>query len=133
LEQLDIQNNRLTSLDNGCLLSLHSLKELYLACNRIESIEEVFPIPSQLMIIDLSTNGLTTLTTAEHLTELEEFWISGSKFTTFDDLLPLTKLEKLKCIYLEHSPIAKDYEYRQTITKMFPTLTQLDATSVNRL
>jgi Leucine-rich repeat (LRR) protein len=121
----------LTSLENG-LLSLHCLKELYLACNRIESIKGVFPVPSQLMIIDLSTNGLASLVTAESLTELEEFWISGSKISTFDDLLPLTKLEKFKCIYLEHSPIAKDYEYRQTITKMFPTLTQLDATAVRR-
>jgi protein phosphatase 1 regulatory subunit 7 len=131
LEQLDIQNNRLTSLDKG-ITHLHKLKELYLACNRIESIENEFPSPNELSTIDLSTNGLKSLVGAEQLIQLEEFWLSSSGFHSFDDLLPLTLLNNLKCVYLEHSPIAKDFEYRKTVTKMIPTLEQLDATQVHR-
>jgi protein phosphatase 1 regulatory subunit 7 len=131
LEQLDIQNNRLTSLDKG-ITHLHQLKELYLACNRIESIENEFPSPNELSTIDLSTNGLKSLVGAEQLIHLEEFWLSSSGFHSFDDLLPLTLLKNLKCVYLEHSPIAKDFEYRKTVTKMIPTLEQLDATQVHR-
>ena len=37
LEQLDVQNNRLTSLGSS-LRGLHSLKELYLACNSISTL-----------------------------------------------------------------------------------------------
>ena len=58
--------------------------------------------------------------------------MTKSLLETYDDLIPLTKLNNLKCLYLEHSPIAKDFEYRMRITKMIPTLEQLDATVVTR-
>lgn len=131
LEQLDIQNNRLTSLDGG-LLKLHNLRELYLACNRIQTITNELPIPSHLMVIDLSTNGLRSIEGIELQPTLEEFWMSSSSFQTFQELESLAALPLLKCVYLEHSPIAKDFEYRKNLTRMLPTLEQLDATPVNR-
>ena len=66
LEQLDVQNNRLTSLGGGCLREMHRLRELYLACNAIKSLglhgqdlpsQEV----SQLTTLDLSSNGLSSI------------------------------------------------------------------------
>jgi hypothetical protein len=51
---------------------------------------------------------------------------------SFDALKPLTSLSNLTCLYLEHNPLAKDFEYRMTVTKMLPSLQQLDATMVNR-
>eukprot|EP01040_Poterioochromonas_malhamensis_P011233 gene11234-12239_t len=131
LEQLDIQNNRLTSLNEG-LRNLHKLRELYLACNRIHSLAGL-PSPSNLNVIDLSTNGLSSLHGAEDLTNLEEFWMSSSAFHSFDELKPITLLPNLTCVYLEHSPISKDFEYRKTLTKMLPKLEQLDATPVHRI
>ena len=130
LEQLDIQNNRLTDLGDG-LMNLHKLSELYLACNRIGTVKGL-PVPSRLSTIDMSTNGVSSVEGIEDQPQLEEFWMSSSQLKTFADLLPLTKLPTLRCIYLEHSPIAKDFEYRMTLTKMLPSLEQLDATNVYR-
>lgn len=37
-------------------------------------------------------------------------------------------LPKLSTLYLEHSPLAKDFEYRIRLAADIPSLTQLDAT-----
>jgi protein phosphatase 1 regulatory subunit 7 len=131
LEQLDIQNNRLTSLGNG-LRSLSKLRELYLACNRIPNVTGLPSPVSSLETLDLSSNGVTGITGIEEHQNLQEMWMSSSQLSNFDDLLPLTHLPKLECLYLEHSPLAKDFEYRLRTTRMLPSLVQLDATNVNR-
>ena len=59
LRQLDIQNNRLTSLGSE-LISLPSLCELYLACNAISTVEGL-PPGSPLSTLDLSNNPLVSL------------------------------------------------------------------------
>jgi len=129
LEQLDIQNNRLTTLGDG-LCNLVKLRELYLACNRIP---DVNGLPQgNLEIVDLSTNGVQSLAGVESLTTLQELWLTSSALSSFEDLHCLTALPKLTCLYLEHSPIAKDFEYRIKITQMLPMLQQLDATLVTR-
>ena len=130
LEQLDIQNNRLTELGDG-LRHMTKLRELYLACNKIGSVEGL-PIGGALSTVDFSTNGLHNVEGIEQNPQLEEVWLSGSSLATFEALVPLTKLPALTCLYLEHSPISKDFEYRMKLTKMIPTLEQLDATLVNR-
>ena len=38
----------------------------------------------------------------------------------------------LSCIYLEHNPLAKEYDYRQRVAALFPAVTQIDATMVRR-
>lgn len=131
LEQLDIQNNRLTSLGDS-LRPLAKLRELYLACNRITSVQGLPSPVSSLETVDLSTNGVESLAGIEPHTTLQELWMSSSNLAAFDELLPLTHLPKLECLYLEHSPLAKDFEYRIRITKLLPSLVQLDATNVNR-
>ncbi len=116
------------------LRHLHKLEELYLACNKIEVIpQDALPSPSVLSTIDLSNNGVCDVSGLEFIPTLEEVWLSSSKLPSFESLKPLMKLPALTCLYLEHSPIAKDYEYRKTLTRSIPTLTQLDATLVNRL
>lgn len=129
LRQLDVQCNRLTFISG--LEGLAALEELYLANNAIVSSEGV-PVNGHLSTIDLSGNGVRHLTGIENLTSLEELWMSGSQIAAFDELLPLTALPALSCLYLEHSPLAKDFEYRMRITSMLPSLEQLDATSINR-
>ena len=63
---------------------------------------------------------------------LEELWMSGSLLESFESLAPLGALPRLSCLYLEHSPVARDFEYRLRLTRMLPALQQLDATPVNR-
>ena len=130
LRQLDIQHNRLTTLGDG-LNGLSGLTELYLAWNAIESLQGL-PHPSQLNTVDLTKNQLATLQGQglEQHTTLEELWLSSNLFSSYDSIAPLTALPGLTCLYLEHSPIAKDFEYRLTLTKMLPSLEQLDATMV---
>lgn len=130
LRQLDIQHNRLTSLGDG-LLHLANLEELYLAWNAIDSLQGL-PVPSSLNTVDLSKNNIVSLEGVEHQPTLEELWLSYSQVTTFESLAPLQRLSQLSCLYLEHSPLAKDYEYRKVVTRMLPSLQQLDATAVNR-
>lgn len=130
LKQLDVQSNRLTALSG--LEELSSLRELYLAHNRIVRINTGLPITATLTTIDLSSNGVVSLAGIESQTTLEELWMSSSAIAQYDDLSPLCGLTRLTCIYLEHSPLAADYEYRIRLTKMFPSLEQIDALPVNR-
>ena len=129
LIQLDIQNNRLTSLYG--IQDLTTLEELYLAHNKIPTLEYLPSVPT-LNTIDISSNGLESLDGIEAQSNLSELWMNGSKFSKFDELTPLLSLKALTCIYLEFSPIASDYEYRMRITAMLPSLVQLDATFVTK-
>lgn len=115
------------------LRHLHKLEELYLACNKIKSIPmDALPCPSVLSTIDLSNNGVEDVSGIATVTSLEEVWLSSSGLPTYESLKPLISLPALTCLYLEHSPIAKDFEYRKTLTRSIPTLKQLDATMVHR-
>lgn len=131
LEQLDIQNNRLTSLGVN-LKPLSKLRELYLACNRIQTVDGLPSPISSLETVDLSSNGVNSIEGIEVHQSLQELWMSSSQLSSFENLQPLTHLPALECLYLEHSPLAKDFEYRMRITKLLPRLVQLDATNVNR-
>jgi len=130
LRQLDVQNNRLRAIGTN-LLTLSSLEELYLACNAIENVNGLPPL-SPLGTVDFSTNRIASVAGIEQHKHLTEVWMTASKLASFDDLKPLTALPALECLYLEHSPIASDFEYRIRITQMLPSLVQLDANSVNR-
>ena len=130
LRQLDVQNNRLTAIGDE-LLNLTNLEELYLACNAIENVSGL-PALSPLHTVDLSNNQLNSIDGLDAHTHLEEVWMTKSLLSSYDALTPLTRLPKLSCIYLEHSPIAKDFEYRMKLTAMIPTLEQLDATLITR-
>lgn len=107
LRQLDVQNNRLTSLGED-LLSNQSLEEIYLACNAITSTAGLPVLASRcLKIIDLSNNKLVSLESIECFSALKELWMTGSGFSSLDELASLQLLPKLECLYLEHSPIVK--------------------------
>jgi Leucine-rich repeat (LRR) protein len=153
LRQLDCQNNRLTTLSwsdavaeeastASCVKGsvaktivgidkLKSLEELYLACNAITNLDGL-PINSPLRTLDLSSNSVESVDGVERLECLEELWMTASSLALFEQLRPLSNLSKLECLYLEHSPVAADFEYRKKVTALIPTLKQLDATTVNR-
>lgn len=45
---------------------------------------------------------------------------------------PLARLPALRVLYLEHNPLAADYEYRTRLARGVPQLLQIDATAVPR-
>tara|TARA_A100001015_G_scaffold305267_1_gene397731 strand:- start:669 stop:2048 length:1380 start_codon:yes stop_codon:yes gene_type:complete len=143
LRKLDVQNNRLQSLegegagdedderDSNGISGLTSLEELYLAFNHIPCVEGL-PLGSPLSTIDFSNNPVDDLTGLEEHKGLSEVWMNASNLATLDQLKPLQQLPGLNCLYLEHSPVARDFEYRKAVTAMLPPLEQLDATVVNK-
>lgn len=52
---------------------------------------------------------------------------NGNYVAKFEDV-QLGGLPKLSTLYLEHSPLARDFEYRMRLAEAIPSLTQLDAT-----
>ena len=125
LRQLDVQSNRLTAISG--IQTLSQLEELYLASNAIESIEGI-PTAGSLSTIDLSRNKLSSLAGIEVQTSLEDLWLSTNLFTTFDFLEHLRELTALSTIYMEHNPIASDFEYRIRVSAALPRLEFIDAT-----
>jgi hypothetical protein len=79
---------------------------------------------------DLSGNRVKSLEGVEGLAALEELWMSYNEMATFDDLNPLTRLRNLRCVYLEHNPVYKEFEYRKRVAALLPELVQLDATMI---
>lgn len=66
--------------------------------------------------------------------KLTDLWANNNDIKTFDDIgtiVPLGDSAKgghIDTLYLEHNPIASEFEYRIVIAKMLPSLHQLDAT-----
>lgn len=125
LKQVDVQSNRLTAVSG--IDTLSELEELYLASNAIDSIAGI-PQAGTLTTIDLSRNKLSSLAGIEVQTSLEDLWLSTNLFSTFDFLDHTKKLSKLTTIYLEHNPIASDFEYRLRVSAAMPGLEFIDAT-----
>ena len=149
LRKLDVQNNRLKTLNGNCggdgegldeeveegdvggINGLTTLEELYLAFNGITNVQGL-PPGSPLSTVDLSNNPIDDLSGLEQHKDLTEVWMNASKLENLDQLKPLQQLPELNCLYLEHSPVARDFEYRKAVTAMLPPLEQLDATEVNK-
>lgn len=135
LRRLDVQSNRLTTLENIAHPEL--LEEMYFARNAITSegasiesgLGQKFP---NLSVLDLSRNELTTTMPFQHLTALEELWISGNQIETFDQVEPLRALgSTLQTIYLEYNPLQQDPLYRKKVAEVIPSLIQIDAYMIN--
>ena len=131
LKQLDIHSNRLTTCA-GLSPHLVALEELYLASNRIESIEGLLPLQTAtgLRTVDISHNAISSLVGIEALAaSLESLWLSSNAIPSFDALHPLKGLPKLESLYLEHCPIYKDQRavYISHVREILPDLKQLDA------
>mmetsp|Transcript_14523 Transcript_14523/g.33542 ORF Transcript_14523/g.33542 Transcript_14523/m.33542 type:complete len:242 (+) Transcript_14523:694-1419(+) len=137
LRRLDIQSNRLTSVES-LSTQVDTLEELYLAHNGITDEGASMPtglaLPfSNLSTVDLSRNVLTTTQHFEHLASLDELWLSGNKIESFEVVQPLSKIPALDAVYLEYNPVAKEFEYRKKLKEMIPSLNQIDATLIQGL
>ncbi|CAM9288505.1 unnamed protein product, partial [Hapterophycus canaliculatus] len=121
---------RLTAIEG--LEGLTELRELYLSHNAIESAQG---LESQVNLdtLDLSRNKIDSFEGLQHLGQLTDLWMSGNLISTFEAVDALKPLRSLTCLYLEHNPLYKDFEYRKRLALILPTLTQIDATGVARL
>lgn len=136
LRSLDVQSNRLTSIEN-LTAQTETLKELFLAHNGIDDEGAILETGLALNFkvletLDLSKNRLTSCQPFGHMTTLTTLWISSNDIATFEDVEPLVGLGTregacLEEIYLEHNPIDKDTEYRTKLKGMIPSLNQIDA------
>ena len=130
LRRLDLQSNRLTKIQ-GLEAQKETLEELFLAHNGITDEGAVLPQFTQLSILDLSRNQLTSGRPFVHLTTLDELWISGNQIPSLEDVECLSVLE-LDTIYLEYNPLQQDPLYRKRLHELLPTLTQIDADMIQR-
>jgi Leucine-rich repeat (LRR) protein len=135
LRRLDVQSNRLTTINN--IIHTSVLEELYLAHNAITTdgalivsgLQQNFP---NLSVLDLCRNKITNTKPFEHLLSLKELWMSGNLIESLDtDVEPymkqLAKQSTSQTIYLEYNPIQKDPLYRKKLTEIVSCLTQIDA------
>jgi len=139
LRRLDVQSNRLTSVEN-LTAQTETLEELYLAHNGIDdegAMQETGLALNfkELNTLDLSKNRLTSCRPFEHMTALTALWISSNDITTFQDVDPLAGLGTrdgacLEEIYLEHNPIYQDTDYRTKLKEIIPSLNQIDANTI---
>lgn len=144
LRRLDVQSNRLTTID-GLLDSpvASTLEELYLSHNAITDEGAISGLLSSsnnvmtssslftmLTTLDLSRNRLTCTKPFAELTTLEDLWISGNDIKTFNDIDELRLLTNLDSVYLEYNPLDKEFEYRKRLAEMIPSLTQIDANKI---
>lgn len=131
LRILDVQSNRLTSMVG--LPALPALCELYLAHNGISALDAgaLAALPS-LTTLDVTANPIEDLGPITGACALEDVWAGYTKLATFESLAALQSLPSLQTLYLEHAPIAKDWEYRLRVMRELPTLTQLDADAIRR-
>ena len=124
LQRLSLQRNRIVDIQG--LDHLVNLQELYLSENGIQEIKNLGCL-KRLKILDLAINRLANITGIEELETLEEFWVNSNQIESFEALEPLKSLKNLKCLYLEHNPLARDLQYRNKVLDIVPHLTQLDA------
>lgn len=136
LRRLDVQSNRLTSIDNLNGLE-DTLEELYLTHNAIDDEgamrENGLALNfKELRTLDLCRNRLTSCRPFQHLITLNELWVSSNEIATFEDVEPISVLGTrdeacLTEVYMEHNPIYKDFEYRKRLKNIIPSLVQIDA------
>lgn len=63
---------------------------------------------------------------------LEDLWLNGNPIATFEAVAGLSHATSLQTLYLEHSPLARDFQYGMRVPQACPSLTQLDANPLRR-
>lgn len=128
LVRISVQSNRMRHIGDG-FAGLESLEELYLSHQGIEEFSGLETL-TKLDTIDVSNNRIKSMDglPVDKLPNLKELWMSYNGISTFEEIEKLKPLsEQLSTIYLDHNPIARDYEYRKRLAATLPSLEQIDA------
>ena len=129
LQRLDLQSNRLTSLD--WLGPMSVLRELYLGHNGLTRMAGIGAACPRLEVLDLSGNAIEAVEGLEGCDALTDLWLGYNKVATFEaaGLAMLAALPSLEVVYFEANPVAADFEYRMRVARALPQLKQIDATA----
>ena len=115
--------SKITGLEN-----LVELEQLYMQQNQIKKIEGLDNNPN-IETLDIAVNKVSKFENLEHLTNLRELWMNWNNIEDSDENKEyLTKLTKLKTIYLADNPISmhESSEYQKMLTTAIPSLKQID-------
>ena len=89
---------------------------------------------ARLQILDLTANRLSRLGGAlDACAALEDLWLGYNRLAAFADLGPArlrAACPRLATLYLEHCPLARDFEYRMALARELPQLRQIDADAI---
>jgi protein phosphatase 1 regulatory subunit 7 len=77
--------------------------------------------------LDVCNNNIATISNISHLKNLQEFWASGNKLESFEELKVLATCPKLIAVYLEQNPWCRSSRYVGIIREYLPYLRQIDA------
>lgn len=86
---------------------------------------------SNVEVLSLSVNCITTLADIQHCKNLQELYIRKNQIQDLSEICWLRNLTKLKNLWLEENPCAQGGElYRMSVIKNLPQLQKLDNTVV---
>ena len=91
---------------------------------------------TNLKIIDVSNNPITSLVGLEPLVNLEELWASNCKLDSFEEISRvLGDKQKLETVYLEGNPLETRQRalYRNKVKLALPQVRQVDASELLQL
>ena len=157
MSYLYVQNNFITSMPE---LEMPSLKKLYLDENRIEYVDKLENMPvleelflarqnipkfssleldvnslqavaETLQVIDISSNGITTLLPLQCLYNLRRVFAQENSIGSIGDIEAVVSLEKVEEADFRENPVCSVHRYTDyTIAAASDTLTQLDGKEV---
>ena len=138
LRVLSLSSNRLTdtSFGSGVLGELQQLTELYVSHNGITQLAALGRLPTQLAVLDVSSNQLSSLRPLAVLERLVEVWASDNRVEEWSEVESgLSGKSMIGCVYLEGNPVVKrvvedGLTYAARMKRMCPSLKQLDADEV---
>ena len=87
---------------------------------------------TKLTTLGLGHNCISVVEGLENQGLLEDLWLNGNRVESYEALAGLAHTTSLETLYLEHNPIAQDFQYRMRVPQACASLTQLDATTINR-
>ena len=85
---------------------------------------------SNIEILTLSVNSLTSLESIQYCKNLCELYIRNNKIENIEEIYYLKKLKNLKILWLADNQCAEDTNYRYTVLRNLPTLHKLDNSSI---
>jgi protein phosphatase 1 regulatory subunit 7 len=90
-------------------------------------------VQKNLTVMDVGANRITAIPEdIQGLTELEDLWLNDNQVEAFSETNHLLPLKKLRTLYLERNPLAKDFEYRKRLEALLLDLDQIDATPTSK-
>ena len=127
LVRVSIQSNRVTKIENLDALA-DTLEELYLSDQGISVVENLGAL-RRLTTLDLTNNKLATTLGLPALPDLTDLWMGANGVASFEDVARLAALfPRLDTLMLDRNPIANDFQYRQRVKALVPSLTCIDST-----